>query len=135
MRHISLSLLVAGAAVVLAGAARGESQGKSFDARAAFAEADINGDGEIDLSEFHARLIEIFFNADTNKDGSLSPDEYKQLPFSGSFKDADRNGDGRISLHEFVAIRFRQFTEADTDRDGELSLDEALDAYAGRKKP
>jgi len=135
MRHIPLSLLIAGAALVLASAARGEDQGKSFDPRAAFAEADTNGDGYIDLAEFHARLIEIFFNADTNKDGFLSPDEYKQLPFSGDFKDADTNGDGRISLHEFVAIRFRQFTEADTDRDGQLSLDEVLDAYAGRKKP
>jgi Ca2+-binding EF-hand superfamily protein len=127
-------LLIAGASLALAGATQAAGQGTQSeeDVRRIFAEVDTNGNGEIDLAEFHARLVEVFYQADTNKDGSLSPEEYNRLPFSGEFKDADTNGDGRISLHEFVAIRFRQFEQADTNHDGALSFEEVLAAYQGR---
>jgi hypothetical protein len=134
MRLIRMSMLVAGAALVFASGARAQGQGKPYDPRAAFAEADKNGDGQIDIGEFHDRLVEVFYSADTNKDGFLSVEEYERLPFSGEFKEADANGDGRISLPEFVAIRFRQFEEADTNHDFQLSLEEVITAYEGRKK-
>jgi len=80
-------------------------------------------------------VVEVFYSADTNKDGFLSPEEYRRLPFSGDFKDADLHGSGRISLHDFIAVRYRQFVEADSNRDGALSLDEIVAAYEGGKKP
>ncbi len=136
MRIVVLALLVVGASFVLLGTpqATGQSTQGEIDIPRVFAETDTNGDGEIDLAEFHARLVEIFYRTDTDKDGALSPEEYNRLPFSGEFKDADTNGDGRISLHEFIAIRFRQFEGADTNHDAALSLDEVRAAYEGRAK-
>jgi len=134
MRATAASILLAGAIVLLGGGVRAEEQAKPTDPRAAFAETDTDGNGLVDLSEFHARLVDIFYLRDTNKDGYLSPDEFAQLVFPEGFKEADLNGDGRISLHEFVAVRFRQFEAADTNHDGELSLDEVLAVYQGREK-
>ncbi len=135
MRRLSFSLLFAIALAPFASIAHGGDQSQPYDVKAAFTETDTNKDGEIDLCEFHGRIVEIFYAADTNKDGFLSRDEYERLPFSGDFKDADRTGAGRISLHEFVAVRYRQFVEADRNQDGALSFDEVLAAYEGRNKP
>jgi hypothetical protein len=123
------------AVLVLLGGAHAQDQKTSYDPRAAFAETDKNHDGQIDLEEFHTRLVEVFYLADRDKDGFLSVEEYTQLPYSEGFKDADRNGDGRIALAEFVSIRFRQFEDADTNHDGQLSLEETVVAYEGKRKP
>ena len=135
MRSLPLSIFLATAVVALATAARGEGQQKPSDPKAVFNETDTNHDGEIDLEELHVRLVEVFYNADTDKDGFLSVEEYGRLPFSDAFKDADANGDGKVSLHEFVRIRYRQFEEADANHDGALEVDEVITAYEGRKKP
>jgi len=135
MHRTAISILIAGTMLGLNSAAWADEPAKGFDPRAAFAETDKNGDGQIDHEEFYERLVDVFFSADTNKDGFLSPEEYQRLPFSGAFKDADTNGDGRLSLPEFVRIRFRQFEAADSNHDGELSLDEVLTTYEERKKP
>ena len=135
MRSFPPSLLLAISVVVFAAWARADGPQQPYDVKAAFAESDTNGDGEIDLCEFHARMVEVFYGADTNKDGFLSPEEYGRLPFSGDFKDADLHGSGRISLHDFVAVRYRQFVEADRNQDGALSLDEIVAAYEGGQKP
>ena len=136
MRIVVLALLVVGASLALFGTppATGQIAQNEDDIRRIFAESDSSGDGEIDMAEFHARLVDVFYSADTNKDGFLSLEEYNRLPFSGEFKAADSNGDGRISLHEFIATRFRQFGEADTNKDGALSLEEVIAAYQGRAK-
>jgi len=135
MRVLFPSLLLAITVAAFTGVASAGDQQTPYDVKAAFAETDTDGDGEIDLCEFHERMVEVFYNADTNKDGYLSPDEYQRLPFSGDFKDADPAGKGRISLHDFFAARYRQFVEADRNQDGALSLDEVVAAYEGRKKP
>jgi Ca2+-binding EF-hand superfamily protein len=135
MHRLLPSLLLVISVAVLAGVARAGDAQKPYDVKGAFAETDTNSDGEIDLCEFHARVVEVFYSADTNKDGFLSPEEYRRLPFSGDFKDADLHGSGRISLHDFIAVRYRQFVEADSNRDGALSLDEIVAAYEGGKKP
>ncbi len=135
MRPLFPLLLVAVTLTTFACAARGGDRLQTEDVKAVFAQADANGDGEIDLCEFHTRLVEVFYNADTDKSGFISPDEYARLPFSGGFKDADPAGNGRISLHDFIAVRYRQFVEADRNHDGALSLDEVIAAYEGRQKP
>jgi Ca2+-binding EF-hand superfamily protein len=135
MHRTGMLVFFAGALVWLSGAAWAAEAAKPFDPRAAFAETDTNGDGQIDHEEFYSRMVDVFFAADTNKDGFLSAEEYSRLPFSQSFKDADTNHDGRISLPEFVRDRFRQFEAADTNHDGELSLDEVLSTYEERNKP
>jgi Ca2+-binding EF-hand superfamily protein len=132
MRGPSILILFAITLTASAGAARGGDQAAPYDVKGAFAEADINGDGEVDLAEFHDRLLEVFYRADTDKSGSLSPAEYARLPFSGDFKDADPSGRGLITLHDFIAVRYRQFVVVDTNHDGALSLEEVEDAYAGR---
>jgi Ca2+-binding EF-hand superfamily protein len=109
----------------------GEPQ-QPYDPKVAFGQTDQNKDGEIDLCEFHERIVEVFYEADTNKDGFLSPEEYQRLPFSGDFKHADLSGKGRLSLHDFVAVRYRLFVQADHNRDGALTLEEVTAAYEGR---
>lgn len=101
-----------------------------YDPRAAHAEVDQNDDGQIDHEEFHLRLVEIFFHADRDKDGSLSFEELEAgIVFPEGARRADRNGDGQISLHEFVGQRFRDFAAVDTDGDNLLSVGEVVGAW------
>jgi Ca2+-binding EF-hand superfamily protein len=135
MRQMPRALLFVTVMLVLASGAHAQDKGKPYDPRAAFAETDKNRDGQVDLEEFHARLVDVFYMADRNKDGFLSVEEFKQLPYPEGFKDADKNGDGRLSLPEFVSIRFRQFEDADTNHDGQLSLEEVVAVFERNKKP
>jgi Ca2+-binding EF-hand superfamily protein len=128
-------VLLVTALLVIADGAQAQDKGTPYDPRAAFAEADKTHDGQIDLEEFHARLVEVFFAADRNKDGFLSIEEFAQLPYPEGFKDADKNGDGRVSLPEFIRIRFHQFEHADTNDDGQLSLEEVVVVFEGKQKP
>jgi Ca2+-binding EF-hand superfamily protein len=132
MRFAVFTLIVAGATVLSTTTGEAADQAKPYDPRAAFAESDTNKDGSIDLAEFHARLVEVFYNADTNKDGVLDIDEYKRLPLSGDFEEADADHNGSLTLHEFIRIRYREFEAADKNDDGELSVDEVVAAYEGR---
>jgi Ca2+-binding EF-hand superfamily protein len=131
-----LILLVLAAAIVALAAPAGRSQGKpAYDVRAAFAEADANGDGVVDRAEFVDREVEVFYAADTNKDGYLSPEELERgVVVSQDFKQADRNGDGRVSLSEFLWARDKLFDEADTNHDGVLQLDEVVKIYEKKGK-
>lgn len=133
MRSLLVSLPLAVIVAMSAGVAPADGQQTAYDVKAAFAETDTNGDGEIDLCEFHSRMVEVFYATDTDKDGFLSPQEYNRLPLASDFKAADLHGSGRISLHDFVAVRYRQFVEADRNHDGALSLEELVTAFEGKK--
>jgi len=131
MNSFRISLLTL--SIALVGTAWAEAPGGAgYDPRAAFAETDVNKDGEVDIGEFHERIVEVFYGADTNKDGYLEVDELERLPLSESVDKADRNGDGKVDLHEFVRIRVHQFLDADGNDDVELSLDEVVTAYEGK---
>lgn len=112
--------------------ARADSPKPAHDPRAAHAEADLDGDGQIDRREFHLRMVEVFFHADANKEGYLAPEELnKATVLEEDFHGADRDGDGRISLYEFIEYRFRAFDQADTDSDGRLSVEEVVAVFEG----
>ena len=134
MRTIPVWILLA-ATLAFAGGAQAQDPPTPHDPRAAFRETDKNGDGQIDRQEFADRIIDVFYIADSNKDGVLVVEEYARLPYSGAFKSADSTGDGRLSMHEFERIRFSQFDEADTNRDGTLSVNEVVAVYEGTKHP
>ncbi len=131
----SLLAPIAFAILLLAApAGRTDEQG-AYDVRKAFAETDENGDGVIDRAEFIDRTVEIFYAADANKDGYLSPEEFDHgVVAPKNFIHADRNGDGRVSLSEFLWVRNALFDEVDTNGDGVLSLDEVVSAYETKVK-
>jgi len=135
MRLAMTTFLVAGALLLSTHTGRAAGAEAPYDPRAAFAEVDTNHDGQIDIEEFHARLVEVFYRADADKDGVMSVGEYELLPFSGAFEHGDANGDGKISLPEFVTIRFHQFVNADSNHDTQLSVDEVVTAYETGKHP
>jgi Ca2+-binding EF-hand superfamily protein len=101
------------------------------DARAAHAESDKNSDGRVDRNEFYVRMVEIFYRADSNKDGVLVLVELQKIDEDMVFEPADVDGDGKVTLSEYVDQRFESFHEADSNSDGLLSVEEVIDAYEG----
>ncbi len=131
-----MRLVVTLTLLLVAGAARAADGSKEqrADPRAAFEQSDTNHDGVIDHEEYQARITEVFFFADKNKDGWLEPDELDVLVFADDFKADDKDRDGRVSMREFLRVRFRDFAKADTNDDGVLELDEVVATYEGKHK-
>jgi Ca2+-binding EF-hand superfamily protein len=73
---------------------------------------------------------EMFARLDTNKDGSLTPDELAKrgerfAQFAQRhFQHADTNGDGAISKDEVLAETDKRFARMDKNGDGVLTQDE-----------
>lgn len=88
-----------------------------------FATSDLDRNGTVDRQEYRRRMVEVFYFADTNKDGMVTMEELVVVgPVdSKAFANADKNGDGRLTLQEFVEYRMIDFDRADTDNDGKLS--------------
>jgi Ca2+-binding EF-hand superfamily protein len=96
-----------------------------YDVESAFKEADTNKDGSVEIDEFYDRLVESYFHADSDKNGTLSKEEFvRAVVIEEDFAAADGNGDGVLSRQEFVRSRLPLFTSSDTDKDGALSLAE-----------
>jgi Ca2+-binding EF-hand superfamily protein len=124
---IAVGLMALGAFTAVAAEAPG------YDVKKAFAETDKNGDGAIELDEYHARLVDIFFLGDVDKDGFLSEQEFLAVVVvKEDFALIDKNGDGKLAKREFVSARVTEFVKLDTDDDGALSLAEVEAALAGR---
>jgi Ca2+-binding EF-hand superfamily protein len=126
-----VAALVACAAVgaLLVPGPAGAQQANEAEIRTAFAAADVNGDGFIDVNEFVAQTIYIFKRVDKDGDGYISIQEWTVYnPGVGAdrFKMTDRNGDGKISLGEAVAVKMVEFFDIDTNRDGVITVDELL---------
>ncbi|UCE85035.1 MAG: EF-hand domain-containing protein [Deltaproteobacteria bacterium] len=115
------------ALVALGTGVRSDPSVPESELKAAFAEADKNRDGQIDREEFHARMVDIFFHGDLDKNGFMSADELDAATLiKEDFAAADANRDGRLSLYEFLDARFGHFRSADTDANGTLSLEEVV---------
>jgi Ca2+-binding EF-hand superfamily protein len=116
-------------------ATRAAEDAPVHDPEVAFSESDENRDGRIDRPEFVARLVEIFFHGDRDKDGLLTFSEMQQVvAFPEDFRNADASGDGKISMPEFLKARAGTFDQADADADGLLSLEEVIAAYERKAK-
>jgi Ca2+-binding EF-hand superfamily protein len=121
------TLLVLAGLLVFVATARADEKGVQYDPQKAFEQTDVNGDGYVDRREFHVRIVEIFFHADSDKDGYMTWTELRgAVAFPDDFKGADTDGDGRIALHEFIEVRFQDYPIADSDGDGRLSLEEVV---------
>jgi Ca2+-binding EF-hand superfamily protein len=118
---------IAAAALLVAGPALAQSAAvdPEDEARKAFAETDLNGDGKVNREELHRRVVDIFYRHDADKDGFMTREDVAKL-LRPDFDDLDANGDGRVSLDEFVQGRFESFEAADADDDGLLSLEEVV---------
>ena len=126
-----IAFLAAGGAIAVAvvfGTVAAQQSGEG-PVRKAFAAADTNADGAMDVNEFVANTIYLFKEMDKDRDGYLSMQEWS-IDKSGDavnrFLLVDRNGDGRISIGEAVADKMIQFFEADSNRDGVITVDELL---------
>jgi hypothetical protein len=116
--------------ILLAGAAVAEDAPSRYDPKAAHAEADRNGDGQIDRQEFYVRMVEIFFHGDVDKDGFMKPEELNAVTLiEEDFSEADGDRDGRISLYEFIEVRYDDLEDADTDSNGRLSVEEVVAVF------
>ena len=93
------------------------------DLRKAFAAADDNKDGVINIDEAVGDAILIFATLDKNRDKYLSKDELPGYD-PNRVQRADRDGDGRLSVGEVAADRVWEFFEADTDRNGVVTFEE-----------
>lgn len=114
----------------MAGGQTAPANTPTYDPRTAFSETDTNHDGAVDHAEFTERMTEVFYAADTDKDGGLSITEIQAtLVETGSHGKADTNHDGKDTLHEFLRARAVDYEEADTNDDGLLQLDEVIKAY------
>jgi hypothetical protein len=109
-----------------------QSAGAGSAAPDPLAQTDRDADGRVDRREFHERQTEVFFLADRDKNGTLSPDELPGLT-PERLAAADRDKDGRLSLAEFQEARAADFLEADADHSGALTPAE-IEGYpkAGR---
>ena len=129
MRWIPISFLTL-ALVLLAASAGADAPAPKHDPRAAHAKADLNHDGQIDRREFHLRMVEVYFHADTDKNGVLKPKELNRATvLEEDFSEADKDGDGSIALYEFIEFRFHLFDEADADSSGSLSVEEVVAVF------
>jgi Ca2+-binding EF-hand superfamily protein len=131
-----VAILLAGAtlAAALALGSVGDQRPGDAGIRKAFAAADVNADGSLDVNEFVANTIYLFKQLDTNHDRYLSEQEWSggdRGNSRGDFKAVDRNGDGRISVGEAVAAKMIEFFEIDSDRNGVITIGELL-AYEHR---
>ena len=127
-RRARLAALAAISAGVLIAAASAQ-QASPDVVRKAFAEADVNRDGVLNIDEYIANVIYVFRQIDTNRDGFITQQEVMVFTTTHRpelFKAADRNGDGKLSLGEAVAAKVIDFFDMDTNRDGVLSMDEVL---------
>ena len=119
-----------------------------------FSAADSNGDKTLGLAEIEAaqkvqvaqarasidkRLDAEFARLDTNRDGQLSPAEFKAgapgprvIPVNQLLAQIDRDKDGKVSAEEHRAVPLANFDRIDTNRDGTLSAEEQAAARRQR---
>jgi len=108
---------------------RAEPSPTDAEQREHLRQTDRNGDASVDRAEFHARMVDVFFFSDGDRDGFLVVSEYAATGADpGRFSSADVDDSGRTSLYEFIEDRFDVFEVIDVDQNGKLSEAELLEA-------
>jgi hypothetical protein len=99
--------------------------------RMLIANYDTNNDGTVTRRELEAGLRQRFWQADTNRDGRLDPEEVRAAnerligqDESTAMPLIDWNHDGYVDFDEFASGIRSQFEQLDANGDGEVTLDE-----------
>jgi Ca2+-binding EF-hand superfamily protein len=123
MKHSAILLLLA--AVVIATPSLNAAD-QRMGAAATMAITDKNGDDRIDREEYNQRMTDVFFLADTDKDGNLTITEMQAVTTVDpqAFKEADRDGSQSLSLQEYLNAVDRDFDVTDRDHDGTIDMKE-----------
>jgi hypothetical protein len=98
--------------------------------RAVVAKYDKDHDRTLDWNEVEAAAGARFDKLDQNGDGTLDRAEAKGIMRRATFRTADTDRDGTLSKNEYLALVKQRFTAADTDNDATLSAKE-LNSRAG----
>lgn len=114
-----------GAMALCAGGAWADDHADSGRIEAAFAKADANGDGVVNVDEFVGFIVSEFHARESEIDGRLIRADVADMP-DARFAEIDRDGDGALSLGEVVGDAMIVFFAADANRDGVLTLEEIL---------
>ena len=88
--------------------------------------ADANKDGVITREEYQQSRMEMFAKLDRNSDGYVDSDDapkFRRRNGSGGER-LDKDGDGRISREEFANGPMLAFEKADANHDGKLDQNE-----------
>jgi len=99
---------------------------------------DLNKDGDVSCAEWKQYVTGLFREADANRDGILTQEEYAVLARRDRLFDTvglayfDGNADGRLSLPEMADKRNPAFTLLDKNGDCVLSRDERVQTSAPR---
>jgi EF hand len=130
LRSTTLCPLLAAALLAASAAAAADAPAPApYEPRAAFKETDQDSNGKVDHREFYERTVEVFYHADTNKDGSLDAAELARVPHPEPMAAADATHDGKVSLDEYVRIRAVSFRDTDRNQDGVLEVDEVVAVF------
>jgi len=129
-RTIGMGGLVGALALCAAGAAA-DDHVNAERIEAAFAAADANDDGIVNVDEFVGYVVREFHARESEIDGMLVRGDVANLT-DARYGEIDRDGDGRLSLGEVVGDAMIVFFGADASNDGVLTLTEILAFEAAR---
>jgi hypothetical protein len=116
------------ASLLLGAPALADEPGVGETPQQAMDRTDRNGDDYVDRGEFYARMSDVFYLNDDDKNGSLIEAEYVDTQI-GTFSSSDANGDGKVEMYEFMKETSRIYEEVDVDGDGRLSEAEVMKRY------
>jgi len=122
LKRTAVALLTLGFAAPVAATAQSPSDDFT---RAAFAMADLNGDGLLDEAEVVNDTIVGFVAVDDDADHAIMASDLDPAD-RAEMAAVDGDGDGRLTIAEVMDMKLEQFRAADTDGDGALTLEEVL---------